>query len=283
MVNIEGLSFGYGRGALFQELALGLAPGNIYGLLGVNGAGKSTLLKLISGLAVRNLGQVRSLGYDPAARQPSFLLDVFVLPEDAQAPNMLAARLSAGARAVLSALRSRAVRPLYPRVRAAGGRQSRGALARSAEEVSARVRSRRAKRSSCCSTSRPTGSTSRRRACCGASSPRRSTDDRLFVISTHQVRDLGTLMDPIVILHQGRVLLNRTLAEIGARVRMTHQSSAPAGRLAGPAVQRAGHRRLLVGVARRRRRAARSRGAVQRHRRETGACTVRLAATGGAA
>ena len=27
------------------------------------------------------------------------------------------------------------------------------------------------------------------------------------MISTHQVRDLGTLMDPIVILHQGRVLL----------------------------------------------------------------------------
>ena len=54
------------------------------------------------------------------------------------------------------------------------------------------------------------------------------TDDRLFVISTHQVRDLGTLMDPIVILHQGRVLLNLTLAEISARLRMTHQSSAPA-------------------------------------------------------
>ena len=54
------------------------------------------------------------------------------------------------------------------------------------------------------------------------------TDDRLFVISTHQVRDLGTLMDPIVILHQGRVLLNRTLAEIGARLRMTQQSSPPA-------------------------------------------------------
>ena len=40
MVNIDGLSFGYGRGALFDDLALGLMPGNIYGLLGVNGAGK---------------------------------------------------------------------------------------------------------------------------------------------------------------------------------------------------------------------------------------------------
>jgi ABC-2 type transport system ATP-binding protein len=54
------------------------------------------------------------------------------------------------------------------------------------------------------------------------------TPDRLFVISTHQVRDLGPLMDPIVILDKGRVLLNRTLAEIGARLHMTQQSSPPA-------------------------------------------------------
>jgi ABC-2 type transport system ATP-binding protein len=54
------------------------------------------------------------------------------------------------------------------------------------------------------------------------------TPERLFVISTHQVRDLGTLMDPLVILHQGRVLLNRTLAEIGAKVHMTQQTSPPA-------------------------------------------------------
>ncbi len=52
-------------------------------------------------------------------------------------------------------------------------------------------------------------------------------DDRVFVISTHQVRDLGALMDPVVILHQGRVLLDRTLAEIGAKIRMTHSVSPP--------------------------------------------------------
>ena len=51
--------------------------------------------------------------------------------------------------------------------------------------------------------------------------------ERLFVISTHQVRDLGTLMDPIVILHQGRVLLNSTVAELGTQLHMTQQSSPP--------------------------------------------------------
>jgi ABC-2 type transport system ATP-binding protein len=47
------------------------------------------------------------------------------------------------------------------------------------------------------------------------------------VISTHQVRDVGSLIDPIVVLHQGRVLLNRSLAEIGARIRMARSSSPP--------------------------------------------------------
>ena len=100
------------------------------------------------------------------------------------------------------------------------------------------------------------------------------TDDRLFVISTHQVRDLGTLMDPIVILHQGRVLLNRTLAEIGARLHMTQQTSPPPADAPNLLVQRARCRRVLVGVARRCRRAARSRGAVQRDRREAGPRSV---------
>jgi ABC-2 type transport system ATP-binding protein len=54
------------------------------------------------------------------------------------------------------------------------------------------------------------------------------TPERIVLISTHQVRDLGALMDPIVILHQGRVLLNNTLSEIGARLHMTQQSSPPA-------------------------------------------------------
>jgi ABC-2 type transport system ATP-binding protein len=88
MITIDDLSFSYPRAAVFNALSLALAPGNIYGLLGVNGAGKSTLLKLMSGLLFPAGGAIRALGQNPAERRPSFLLDVFVLAEDAQCPSM---------------------------------------------------------------------------------------------------------------------------------------------------------------------------------------------------
>jgi ABC-2 type transport system ATP-binding protein len=227
MVNIDSLSFGYGRRALFEGLGLALAPGNIYGLLGVNGAGKSTLLKLISGLLFAATGTVRALGHDPAARRPSFLADVFVLPEDAQAPSMSASDY----------VRSRA--PFYPRfdqalfdrylreleLPASGG--SLAALSHG-QQKKFLLAFGLASQAKLVLLDEPTN---------GLDIPSKSvlrrviaeavSAERLFVISTHQVRDLGTLMDPIVILHQGRVLLNTTLAEIGTRVRMTQQPTPP--------------------------------------------------------
>jgi len=227
MVNIEALSFGYGRRALFSELALGLAPGNIYGLLGVNGAGKSSLLKLVAGLLFAGRGTVRSLGHDPALRKPSFLVDVFVLPEDAQAPRMLARDY----------IRIRA--PFYPRFdHAALERYLREFEVPSDGDLASLSHGQQKKfllafglasQAKLVLLDEPTNGLDipskslLRRVITEALAP-----ERLFVISTHQVRDLGTLMDPVVILHQGRILLNATLAEIGARLHMTQQASPPA-------------------------------------------------------
>src|SRR5262245_3590278 len=227
MVTIESLTFCYGRGASFNDLALRLAPANIYGLLGVHVDGNSTLVQLMSGLLFATRGTVRSLGQDPAKRAPSFLLDVFVLPEDAQAPNMQAADY----------LRARA--PFYPRFdRAAFERYLRDFELPSTGNLAALSHGQQKKfllafglasQAKLVLLDEPTN---------GLDIPSKSllrrvitealTPERLFVISTHQVRDLGTLMDPIVILHQGRVLLNRTLAEIGAHLHMTQQASPPA-------------------------------------------------------
>jgi ATPase subunit of ABC transporter with duplicated ATPase domains len=46
----SGLAAGHGERALFSELDLIVAPGDVIGLVGANGAGKSTLLRLLTGL-----------------------------------------------------------------------------------------------------------------------------------------------------------------------------------------------------------------------------------------
>ena len=48
-----------------------------------------------------------------------------------------------------------------------------------------------------------------RRALAAASSP-----DRVLIVSTHQARDLENLLDPIVILHGGRILCSFTAAQM---------------------------------------------------------------------
>ena len=53
------LTAGHGDRALFSDLDLVVAPGDVVGLVGVNGAGKSTLLRLLAGLDTPESGTVR--------------------------------------------------------------------------------------------------------------------------------------------------------------------------------------------------------------------------------
>ena len=88
MLEASQVNFGYGTDPLFVETNLTLAPGGIYGLLGLNGAGKSTLLKLMTGLLFPDAGSIAACGYDPARRDPGFLSRVFMLPEELNVPGV---------------------------------------------------------------------------------------------------------------------------------------------------------------------------------------------------
>jgi ATPase subunit of ABC transporter with duplicated ATPase domains len=70
-LQVRDLSSGYGAKALFDDLDLVVAPGDIVGLVGPNGAGKSTLLRTIAGELAPEAGSVStsppyaSIGYLP--------------------------------------------------------------------------------------------------------------------------------------------------------------------------------------------------------------------------
>jgi len=59
VVNLDGVSKGYGDRLLIDDLTLHLPAGSIVGVIGPNGAGKTTLLKLIAGMQAPDRGTVR--------------------------------------------------------------------------------------------------------------------------------------------------------------------------------------------------------------------------------
>lgn len=219
MIEIENLRFGYGVEPLFAGLTLRLEPGNIYGLLGLNGAGKSTLLRLMTGLLFPVDGRLVALERSPGRREPGFLADVFVLPEELNLPGITGEEYVRG------------LAPFYPRFSA-----ERFEHYRSQFELPRRQKL----------TGHSYGQKKKFLLAFGLASGARLvvldeptngldipskglfrrlvaesvTDDRLIVISTHQVKDVESLIDPIVILHGGQVLFHATATEIAARIRM---------------------------------------------------------------
>jgi ABC-2 type transport system ATP-binding protein len=85
-IEIHGLSASYGKRTIFSGLDLTVAPGEIFGLIGLNGVGKTTLIKALLGLGggqgdVRMFGQSTKetasrakLAYLPEKFLPSHLL-----------------------------------------------------------------------------------------------------------------------------------------------------------------------------------------------------------------
>ena len=83
IIKFKNVDFSYVKKApLLTNLDLQVTPGHIHGLLGKNGEGKSTLLKLISGLLFPKKGEIEVMGFTPQKRKPEMLRDIFFLPEE---------------------------------------------------------------------------------------------------------------------------------------------------------------------------------------------------------
>jgi ABC-2 type transport system ATP-binding protein len=53
------------------------------------------------------------------------------------------------------------------------------------------------------------------------------TEDKIFIISTHQVHDVENLIDPIIILDEGKIILNATLSDISKILLFEHYHILP--------------------------------------------------------
>ena len=89
MINIQNLSFGYQKNKpVLDNLSLKLEKGKIYGLLGANGTGKSSLLHQICGIIFPQKGNIKVDNHEPAKRKLDFLKSIYILPEEVDTPNI---------------------------------------------------------------------------------------------------------------------------------------------------------------------------------------------------
>jgi ABC-2 type transport system ATP-binding protein len=226
MVRIRNLHFGYSRRELqLENLSLDLLPGRIYGLLGKNGAGKSTLLKNIVGLAFPLSGTCEVGGQAVAQRRPDTLQDLFFLPEEVQVPATTATQLAASTGV------------FYPRFDAVAFHDYLHELdVPATTKLTALSYGQQKKVMIAFALATNTGLLVLDEPTNGLDIPskvqfrklvaRALGDDRCVIISTHQVRDLDSLIDTVLVLHQRRVVLNETIDQLSEQL---HFGTAPAG------------------------------------------------------
>ncbi|AMM52521.1 ABC transporter ATP-binding protein [Rufibacter sp. DG15C] len=221
MIHIENLSFGYKKDKLlFHNLNLILSRGHIYGLLGKNGAGKSSLLKNMVGLAFPQQGTCLVQGYTSSDRLPSMLENVFFLPEEFHVPSLSTKKYvhytapfypSFDYDAFYSYLKEFEVPSEAVLSDLSFGQQKKMMIAFGL-----------AANTDLLVLDEPTNGldipskVQFRKLIAGA-----LTLERCIVISTHQVRDLDSLIDTVVILHDREVVVNQEMDTIAEKLLFT--------------------------------------------------------------
>ena len=224
MIKVEDLSFSYGRRKtkVLDGFSMSLNKGSVYGLLGKNGTGKSTLLYLMAGLLRPQTGKVYYKGVDVTLRKPTTLQDMFLVPEEFALPNV----------SMKQYVKFNA--PFYPHF--------------SDELLKACLRDfdmnedihlgelsmgQKKKAFMCFALATNTSLLMMDEPSNGLDIPSKSqfrkviasgmTDDKAVIISTHQVRDIDSLLDHVLIMDGSELLLNETVASICEKLYFAEQ------------------------------------------------------------
>ena len=223
MLKIENITYGYNAmHNVLENFSLSYEEPGIYGLLGKNGTGKSTLLYLIMGLLRPKQGEITFNGANTQKRLPESLQEMFIVPEEYNLPSIQLPDYL------------KVLRPFYPNfdeqlmvkllemfdmlnvngatLNANGIPQiNLGALSMG-QKKKVYMCIALAARTKLLLMDEPTN---------GLDIPSKSQfrkvvaqgmrDDQIVVISTHQVRDVETLLDHVTIIEQNAVLLNEKM------------------------------------------------------------------------
>lgn len=217
MIKINDLKFSYNSVPVLTGITTDLEEGKIYGLLGENGVGKTTLLTLLCGLKKVEAGYIETDGIDPYKRLPETLQNQYYLPDEVAPVNMKAISYAESAgkfwprfdfEKFLKLMELFENDPLKNMAKMSAGQLKKTYIAFALA----------------CNTKylfmdEPTNGldipskTSFRSAI-----SKYTSEYTTVVISTHQVRDLENIIDPIIILDRRDVLLNASEYEITSKL-----------------------------------------------------------------
>ncbi len=214
MVEINNLNFGYKKKeTLFSELNLELKEGRIYGLLGKNGSGKTTLLKQMAGILHPCSGNLKLNGEIPQKRSPKVLSSYYLIPEEFETPGI----------SVKTFLKITA--PFYPNFNEPNFYEYLKEFSIDTEQKLNKMSYGQKKKflisfgmasdTPVLFSDEPTN---------GLDIPSKSifrklmasalSENKLFIISTHQVKDIEGIIDTVVVLDKGKIIFNQSLEKI---------------------------------------------------------------------
>ena len=213
MITIKDLGFAYRETSVLKNINMTLEEGHIYGLLGENGVGKTTLLTLLCGLKKPQMGTIETDGHNPYKREPSLLSDQYYLSDEVAPVNMKAIDYAGNygkfwerfdLNRFVEIMEIFENNPLQKMNKMSFGQLKKTYIAFALA----------------CNTKylfmdEPTnGLDIPSKAQFRKAVMKYTREDSIILISTHQVRDLENIIDPIIILDKQDVLLNATIEEI---------------------------------------------------------------------
>lgn len=214
MINIDNISFSYGRSnPVLKNISIRLEEGKIYGLLGENGMGKTTLLTLLCGLKSPDSGTIDIDGHIPSRREPSFLTDQYFLSDDVAPISMKADSYAKNYGRFWEKfdmgkfLELMSIFEVTPAQKM--NKMSFGQLKKTYISFALSCNCRYI------FMDEPTnGLDIPSKAQFRKAVTKYTSEDSTLLISTHQVKDLENIIDPIIILDRQEILLDATIEEI---------------------------------------------------------------------
>lgn len=227
MMLFKNVSFAYnGQRPIFDGLNLSIPSGGACGLLGKNGAGKTTLLKMIAGVLFPSAGSCQVLGQMPHMRRPSFLEQIYFLPENCLLPAIPAEQFLA----LYATLYPKFDHTLFQNCLQAFDVKAKGPLSALSygEKKKFLVSFALSTQANLLLFDEPTN---------GFDIPSKDQfrkllastirEDKLTIISTHEVHNVESIIDAVLILDEGKIVLYQHMSELSKQFAFTMTSQEP--------------------------------------------------------